>query len=235
MSRFAALKSSGSEDDEADNPLQMLSPRYSIQEILNTYKPSSISQAPTELMSHENVYIKDIQSPECNTFKPPNSEINVPASVLNAKSSPRQVQTTQTKRQIRASPKGKKLDATKPFSEEELANSWFYKDPTGLILGPYLPHQMRTWLDKKYISASLAVCQGSANGPFKPISTIFSDQNLAFQERKYSSTQVEIQKPVYLEPRRQDKKLSTLYSFTIDEKEDDLLECWEKTDNLNFK
>ncbi|EAY20344.1 hypothetical protein TVAG_193200 [Trichomonas vaginalis G3] len=235
MSRFAVLKSSGSEDDEADNPLQMLTPKYSIQKILSSFKPASILPAPTELMAYENVYMKEVQSLECNTFKPPTSEINVPSSVINGKITPRTAQTTQIKRQIRASPKGKKLDATKPFSEEELATLWFYKDPTGQVLGPYLPQQMRTWLDKKYISLSLPVCQGTANGPFKPISSLFSDQNSAFQERKYNQTQVEIQKPAYIEPRRQEKKLSTLFSFSIDEKEDDLLECWEKTDSLNFK
>ena len=251
MSRFAALMSSGSDEEETENPLQMLTPQYGIKEILGSFKPSSIQNPPKELVQFDSLYSKDILSPECNTFKPPTSEINAPAftqqnipgkrGMTQISPQKRNAKSSLVRQKQKPSETGnsqEKTTSVAQLTEEELASSWFYKDPTDYVLGPYPASVMRLWYEKRYISSNLLVCQGNKDGVFKPISAIFTDISHVFEKSptEHRAPPIEIQKPIHVEQRsKPEKKLSTLFSFSVDEKESDLLECWEKSEFTDFK
>ena len=251
MSRFAGLMSSNSDEEESDDPLQMLTPSYTFQQILSSFKPQNISQALPEVLQYENIYSKEILAPECNTFKPPTSDINSPPIQPNSNNNQtKRTQNTQNSNQKRTGKQNARqrqksgefntniqnLVSSQQLSDEELANSWYYMDPTGFVLGPYPSSLMKQWYDKHLLNPSLLVCQGSKNGVYSTISSLFSDTNHVF-ENQYDRTidRIEIQKPIHIEARiRPEKKMTTLFSFSIDEKDDDLLETWEKTEIASF-
>lgn len=251
MSRFAALMSSGSDEEEAENPLQMLTPQYRIKDILGQFKPSTIPNPPKELTQFDSLYSKDIISPECNTFKPPTSEINAPAftqqnipgkrGITQISPQKRNTKSSQPRQKQKPTEYGnsqEKTTSVTQLTEEELASSWFYKDPTDYVLGPYPASVMRLWYDKRYISQNLLVCQGNKNGVFKPISAIFTDSSHAFEKPppEHKTPTIEIQKPIHVETHsKPEKRLSTLFSFSVDEKESNLLECWEKSELTDYK
>lgn len=58
---------------------------------------------------------------------------------------------------------------------------WFYRDPSGNTQGPFGGKEMQQWLQAGYFNGDLPICQGSAQGPFIPLSSIFPDPKLAFQ------------------------------------------------------
>ena len=209
MNRFAALLTSSDDDDDTDSPLQRLSPQYTFQEILALFNPSKISPASFELTQYENVSSRDILQPECSTFTPPKSDINSPPIQPNQNQKRTQnPQNSPQKRGTKQSPKQKQKPIEKTsvqpilhqnlhqFTEEELLIAWYYKDPTGYILGPYLASDMKQWLEKRLLHPSFLVCQGSKTGVFQPISTIFPDLTRAF-EVPLSEEKIDIQKPTH--------------------------------------
>ena len=252
MSRFAGLMSSNSDEEESDSPLRMLSPNYTFEQILDSYKNSNISQPPSEVLQYENIYSREALTPECNSFKPPTSDINSPPLQPNlnnnqgkrAQNSQNSSQKRTGKQNMRQRQKSgefnqnmQNLVSAQQLSDEELANSWYYMDPTGYILGPYPSSMMKQWFDKHLLSPSLKVCQGSKTGVYNSISSLFSDMNHVFENQTNDRPidKIEIQKPIHIETRiRTEKKMSTLFSFSIDEKDDDLLDTWEKTEIASY-
>ncbi|KAL3776943.1 hypothetical protein ACHAW5_009255 [Stephanodiscus triporus] len=56
---------------------------------------------------------------------------------------------------------------------------WFYADPQGNIQGPFGGDEMRQWLEAGYFKGDLPISQ-SRGGPFRTLSSYFSDANNAF-------------------------------------------------------
>ena len=88
MSRFAALRLG--EDDESENeeeespqlqsPFDKLTPQYSFEQIINLYatspKDPNLIGDSFKSKKFENIFVRNTQPPECNSFTPPASEIN---------------------------------------------------------------------------------------------------------------------------------------------------------------
>jgi len=218
MSRFAGLVSTESDDDETQGLLAKKKPQYSIKEILGYFRPNVIQQFPLEKPILEAIYVKDMQDPELNTFKPPNEHISdVDASNISKVKS-------QTQKRVNSRP------------NEDLSNHWYYMDPVGQILGPYSSKLMKIWFDNRLIDKSLLISQSNSdeNG-FSSIQTHFPDLSIAFQEIPKAFS-INIQKPSS-KPNfwRQERTPETLISFSNNEGLENLLEKWEKLDESCFK
>ena len=58
---------------------------------------------------------------------------------------------------------------------------WYYRDPSGNTQGPFGGREMQQWLQAGYFNGDLPICQGTAQGPFRALSSIFPDPKVAFQ------------------------------------------------------
>jgi hypothetical protein len=237
MSRFAVLREDEPDDPDdetsACEPLSRLTPQYSISDVLKFYKSGAQLPPPAELPHYDHVFLKDAQSPECSTFRPPQSEINSPFFLSGGKQPSRSFQNSGTRRSIsprnQAQPRPKRPAPSRPADthdfDEEVGLMWFYKDPMDQVMGPYSSRRMREWFDKKYFDATLPIVVGGGS-TFQPIANVFPDLSLAFGEEAGQPGKGGFLDGI--DDRAKEKKLETLMSFFMAEGDDG--GSWETVD-----
>ena len=121
--------------------------------------------------------------------------------------------------------------------EKTIEEGWVYQDPASNVMGPYSSATMREWLDRHYIDGSLLIRPFQQDVPFSSISSVFPDLSLAFTKNKLEKSKqpFEVQKPKKNDVMKAEKKITTLFSFSVDNKEDETLESWENIDLNVFK
>jgi hypothetical protein len=237
-SRFAALQDEPDEPEDDPiaaepstvNPLTRLSPHYSIEDVLRAQR--SGSQPPPEIQHFENVYIREFQTPESATFRPPTSDINSAAS-YGTKDKGQQRSYQQPNSRRTASPRTAPPSRAKKAQQrpgdlrdepEPPGQVWVYRDPFDRLMGPYTSQRMREWLGKRYFDGNLQIAV-SENGPFQALGAVFPDQATAFADDGRPPA-----KAVYaegFEDRGKERRPDTLVSF-LDA--DDSATSWENFD-----
>lgn len=56
---------------------------------------------------------------------------------------------------------------------------WWYRDPAGVVRGPFSTTEMRAWADKGYFSVELEIAL-SDRGPYLPLSSVYPSPERAF-------------------------------------------------------
>ena len=56
---------------------------------------------------------------------------------------------------------------------------WWYRDPAGVVRGPFSTTEMRAWADKGYFSGGLEIAL-SDRGPYLPLSSVYPSPERAF-------------------------------------------------------
>lgn len=197
MNNFAALCDDDDTGSDSGAGVGHLSPQYTMQEVLDHARTAG-AKPPHGLTKFRNAYTATPQEPECNTFTPPKSEIN--STLFNTGKLER-------KRTSRTQPtRGGRTASTRQTEPnmEELGQCWFYKDPTGKVLGPYPSRRMKDWLDRRMIEPSLLIRVAGGDGPFQPISEVFPESGRAFADVQVKTSETE-------------KQLMTLVSFSVSE------------------
>ena len=233
MSRFAVLHSDGSEDDEGPDGIAQLTPQYTMQQILSYAKAGQSQPAPPELAKFDNIFMKEPQRPECEAFHPPQSEINsVPFTKppRNTPQNPRRgaaaspPQRTHQKETRKKAAQSKTEGARREAQGPSDTVMWVYRDPTGAVFGPFASERMRDWMNRKFFDASLQIKVAGSDAPFMSVSATFPDLAQAF---------VDLAGPKFAEMQGWESKLSTLFSFSVDDQDDD--RAWEAIEKSLIK
>jgi hypothetical protein len=239
-SRFAALQDEP--DDQEDDslpsepipsdPLDRLSPRYSIDDILQVQRQCGAQPPPPELQRFEGVCMRDAQAPEFATTRPPASDINSPAAYGGKDKAARPYQQGGQRRPVSpraAPPRPKKAPAAAPPNApaedcEPAGAAWFYRDPLDQVMGPYSARRMREWCAKGYFDRRLQIAAADS-GPFQPVGALFPDHGLAFAGDAPPPGRLAYGDP----PDERGRRLETLVSFSAADA-DDLGGSWESVD-----
>jgi hypothetical protein len=226
-------------EPSASDPLSRLSPRYSIDDVLRAQRSWAQLPPPLEIQRFENVYVREFQTPESVTFRPPTSDINSAASYgtkdkgqqrpyqqpnVRRAASPRSVPPPRPKK---PAPPPRAPDARD--EPEPPGPVWFYQDPFSQTMGPYTSRRMREWFTKKYFDGNLQIA-GSEAGPFQVLSAVFPDQAVAFNDDGPQGGKAVSADG--FEDRGRDRRLDTLVSFSVTDA-DDFGASWATIDFLH--
>ena len=217
-SRFAALAGVESDDEDSNNFIKS-------EKSLN--EQQEINKSPQNKTNSEITGLKDNQEIDSNLNKlSKNDNISKPNKKISRNSKP----INKIKRDSLTKNEDQLLD-------NDINNQWYYLDPTGQPLGPYSNKIMKFWFEKKLIDSSLLIKSSlKMENNYSTISQIFPDLSVAFSDlNKNLNNNINIPKQNKLENYRTEKTLNTLYSISLEEKNEDLLDIWEKIDENAFK
>ena len=217
-SRFAALAGVESDDEDSNNFIKS-------EKSLN--EQQEINKSPQNKTNSEITGLKDNQEIDSNLNKlSKNDNISKPNKKISRNSKP----INKIKRDSLTKNEDQLLD-------NDINNQWYYLDPTGQPLGPYSNKIMKFWFEKKLIDSSLLIKSSlKMENNYSTISQIFPDLSVAFSDlNKNLNNNINIPKQNKLENYRTEKTLNTLYSISLEEKNEDLLDIWEKIDENDFK
>lgn len=200
------------DDDEEEEEQDQY--EYTVQKILDTFNLDDVSRykVPDVLASNLSVYENSSQTPECmNDFRPIFKDINF------------QKNKSVCKPKV---PGRSKLD--QEGNADEIDKGWYYKDPTGCVLGPFSGEIMNLWTRQNMIDPSTYVRKTNENH-FVKIEKLFPDTSFCFvdHECKYLSPKL-----LRGDSKKTDK--SDVYAFCFEnERDQDIsLDAWLHCDTM---